>query len=183
MKTLIQLSEEVNALKLENATFVVQIREDNDDNTGDANYSENKSFDTLEEAFEDYQNEVVKIKTFEGQGDSEFKTVELYVTDNIESPYVYELLESENYRWTYSEDDYGKFLISYRPTNNGIEGVNVEIIDKYTPSYVNGDGRYSTKFQVKNTKEEAIKLIYNEKLYISMDDATEIFESFISDEL
>ena len=74
----------------------------------------------------------------------------------------------------------GKFQIAYLPKNNGAEICEVEKIDKFTEIKESSEGRFSVKFQIEDTKESAIDFIYQLKLYISKDDAKEIFNDFVN---
>lgn len=74
---------------------------------------------------------------------------------------------------------YGKFLISYLPTNKGINISNIEKIDKFTEIYESSEGRFSPKFQIENTIDELVEFVYQEKKYISKDDASELVNEFL----
>lgn len=171
MKTLTELHEKLNSLQLDNPTFLVTIHEDEYENTSDPNHYGNDSFDSIEDAYEDYLNELKDISSF--VSDSEYKQVEIVA---ITEDGNYEVLDSETYVQQYSAEDYGKYLISYLPTNNGIKCIEVNIIDAYTKFQVSADGRYSTKFQIEDTKEDAVKFIYEKSLYLSMEDVAEMLE-------
>lgn len=74
----------------------------------------------------------------------------------------------------------GKFLIGYLPKNNGITISNIEKIDRYTDIHESSEGRFSPKFQIEDTIEDVIYFVYQQKLYISKEDATEIVNEFLN---
>ena len=168
MKTLQILKNEVNALLNETSFFIVNSKEDNYENNGDANYSESKSFKTLEEAF-DYYNSL-EISIFETE--SEYKEIELILNDDND---IFEVLENESYIAQYSKEDYGKFVLHYLPKNNGVSVSKIEVIDSKTHFYVNEDKRFSMKSGIFDTKEEVIEKIYQLSLYISKEEAEEMY--------
>ena len=75
---------------------------------------------------------------------------------------------------------HGKFLIGYLPKNNGIEIALIEKIDKFTDIRESSEGRFSIKFQIENTIENVIDFVYNQKLYISKNDAAELVNEFLN---
>ena len=75
---------------------------------------------------------------------------------------------------------HGKFLISYLPKNDGISISNIEKIDKYTDIYESSEGRFTPKFQIENTIEEVIEFVWQQKLYISKEDASELVNEFLN---
>lgn len=169
MKTLNELQNQVNGMNVENATFSVTVKEDEYENASDANYLESNAYDSLEEAHNVYVKESNQ-NHFES--DSEYREVELVISNED----IFEVLESCTFSIEYTTEAYGKFLISYRPTNNGIEGVSVEKIDSDTKFQVSSQNRFGTKFEVKDTKNEVVLFIYNSMGNISMSDASEFFE-------
>ena len=74
---------------------------------------------------------------------------------------------------------HGKFLIGYLPKNNGISISNIERIDKYTNIHESSEGRFSPKFQIENTLNDMVDFVYQQKLYISKEEATEIVIEFL----
>lgn len=74
---------------------------------------------------------------------------------------------------------HGKFLIGYLPKNNGITISNIEKIDKYTDIYESSEGRFTAKFQIEDTIKDVIEFVYQQKLYISKEDANEIVDEFL----
>ena len=74
---------------------------------------------------------------------------------------------------------HGKFLIGYLPTNNGIRISNIEKIDKYTDIHESSEGRFKPKFQIEDTIEDVIDFVYQQKLYITKEHATEMVEEFL----
>jgi hypothetical protein len=174
MKTLQILNNEVNSLLNETSFYLVNVREDNYENTNDANLSESTTFDNLTEAFDFFQNEILNIKNFATE--SEYKEIELILNDEDD---IFMVLETESYVAQYSAEDYGKYILHYLPKNNGVSVKKIEIIDEKTNFFVNFDDRFSMKSEIYNTKNEVIDAIYHKSLYISMDDAVEIFEMTI----
>lgn len=75
---------------------------------------------------------------------------------------------------------HGKFLIGYLPKNNGIEIALIEKIDKFTDIRESLEGRFSIKFQIENTIENVIDFVYQQKLYVSKEDATELVNEFLN---
>ena len=75
---------------------------------------------------------------------------------------------------------HGKFQIGYLPKNNGIEIALIEKIDKFTDIRESSEGRFSIKFQIENTIENVIDFVYNQKLYISKNDAAELVNEFLN---
>lgn len=63
-------------------------------------------------------------------------------------------------------------------SNGTIGNINIEEICKSTELHESSEDRFGAKFFVGN-KSETIEFIYGSMLYISMDDATEIFEESI----
>lgn len=173
METLNKLQETVKELNFTATKFVVSIREDYYENTGDANLSENLEFDNLEDAYNEYQNQLSIIKDIETDY-SEFRNIELNAWD--EDDYEMENLIEDTYKLDYSEEDYGQYRLSYRTSNNGIEGIRVEVIDERTKFETSAEGRFSTKIKQFATKKEVIDFIWAEKLNISKEDAEEIFD-------
>lgn len=75
---------------------------------------------------------------------------------------------------------HGKFLISFLPKNDGISISNIEKIDKFTDIYESSEGRFTPKFQIENTIDEVIEFVYQEKKYISKEEAAEIVNEFLN---
>lgn len=173
MKTLQELQEKVNSLNFTATKFVLEIREDYHDNASDANLSESESFDNLNDALTAYNEALSTINEIETDY-SEFKTIELNAWD--EDDYEMEILIEDTYILDYTEADYGKYKVSYRPTNNGIEGIRVEVIDSRTKFEVSNESKFSTKIIQFDTETEVVDFIYTQKLYISQEDAQEIFD-------
>lgn len=176
MTALNELRETVKELNFTASKFTVVVKEDYYENTGDANLSEINEYDNLEEAFNAYQTELSNIDSIDTDC-SEFKNIELNAWD--EDNYEMEELLSDSYELDYKEEDYGQYRVSYRLTNNGIEGILIEVINERTKFETSSEGRFSTKIVQFETKEEVIDFIWSEKLYISKDDAEEIFEMSI----
>lgn len=170
MNNIEKLQEKIALLNVEVTGYFVIVKEDEFSNTGDPNLYEISPFVTLNEAMEKYVSEIETITTLETS--SEFKNVELGVLgngDHIE-------IESESYVKKYEVEDYGKYLLSYMPTNNGISGIKTVVIDEKTPFFVSTDHKFSVKFLVLESKSDVILEIYNKSLYISMEDAEELFD-------
>ena len=74
---------------------------------------------------------------------------------------------------------HGKFLIGYLPNNKGVTISNIEKIDKFTDIYESSEGRFSPKFQIEDTIEDVIDFVYQQKLYISKEDAKEIVLEYL----
>lgn len=74
----------------------------------------------------------------------------------------------------------GKFQIAYLPKNNGVEICEIEKIDKYTDIRESSEERFSIKFQIENTVDEVVEFIYQQKKYISKDDAREILTELLT---
>lgn len=155
---------------IENSFFVVNVRENNYDNTGDANYSKSETFSNLRDAYSFYDKELKNIKTFETE--SQFKEVEFILNDDND---IFEVLDSETYNREYSKKEYGKYILHYKPSNNGASGFKVEKINSKTNFYVNDDKRFSVKSEIHNTQKEVINRIYKLMLYNSMEEAKEMF--------
>ena len=126
------------------------------------------------EAYDYFNNEVSNIKIFETE--SEYKEVELILNDEND---VFEVLETETYKAEYKTEDYGKYMLHFLPKNDGISVSKVEIIDTKTPFYTNEDKRFSVKSEMFDTKEDVINAIYLKSLYISEDEAAEIFDLYL----
>ncbi len=171
MENLKKLQEKINILDIEVKDFVVIVKEDNYNNTGDPNYYEAESFKTLEEAYNDFISEKENISSLETE--SEYKIIEFAVSD--EKGDLKEV-EVEAYKMQYTAEDYGKYLLSYRPTNNGVEGIKIVLIDEKTPYCVSPNNKFSVKFEVVETREDVVLRIYDLCLYISMEDAEEQFD-------
>ena len=171
MKNVEELQKEIALLNIEVTEYIVIVKEDNYDNTGDPNYYKVGGYDTLEEAYNDFISEKEKIATLESY--SEFKTVEFAVRE--EDGGIQEVVV-ETHVVSYTQEDYGKYLLSYRPTNNGIEGIEIKVIDESTPYCVADDKKYSVKFEVLESKEDVVLRIYSLCLYISIEDAEEQFD-------
>ncbi|POS00928.1 hypothetical protein Q361_11732 [Flavobacterium croceum DSM 17960] len=172
METLTELTQRIENLVNQSSVFIVITRENNYQNTGDANYSEDIEFTTLPEAYQFYLDQCTD--TFETQ--SEFKEVELILNDEND---IFEVLLSETYVAQYKEEDYGKFILHYLPKNNGIAVSKIETLNAKTPYYVNQDKKFTMTSEMFDTKEDVIQAIYNYSLYISMDEAEELFEEFL----
>ena len=77
---------------------------------------------------------------------------------------------------TIKKSDYGKYRMSYLPKNDGATIGDIEIIDKYTDFQESSQSRFGIQFEIFDTEKEVIYRIYQLKLYISKDDATEILQ-------
>lgn len=75
---------------------------------------------------------------------------------------------------------HGKFIIGYLPKNNGITISNIEKIDRYTDIHESSEGRFSPKFQIENSIVDVIDFVYQQKLYISKEEAVEIVNEFLN---
>jgi len=69
----------------------------------------------------------------------------------------------------------GKYQVKFLPKNDGIEICTIELIDKFTEIYESSEGRFSLKVYIFDTINDVVNFIYQEKKYISIEDATEIF--------
>lgn len=154
--------------------FVVVVKEDNYDNTGDAIYRTEEKYDNLEDAFKAYKAEVKNIENIDYGCDYKEIALVLYSEDGDVIDDVLSSLYNNNY-----DKDHGKYLLCYFPKNNGVRIAKVELIDKSTKFISSDDSRYGLKTEIHDTKEDVIKAIYDKSLYISMDEAEEIFNDYI----
>ena len=70
------------------------------------------------------------------------------------------------------------YIVTYRNTNNGGDIIRIERKDKYADIIQDDDRRFTPKQIVISGKTNVYEFIYELKLYVSMDDAKEIFKDY-----
>ena len=103
MKKIEKLQGKIDLLNIEVIEYIVIVKEDNFDNTGDPNYYEVGGYYTFEEAYNNFIYEKEKIATLESY--SEFKTVEFAVREKDGG--IQEVVV-ETHVVSYTQEDYGK---------------------------------------------------------------------------
>ena len=171
MKTLQTLEAKISETITETSFFVVSVKEDNHDNTGDQKHCETETFSTLAKAFEVYQK--IDVSAFQTQ--SQYRTKELEMYDAFGGS---EIIDGEICNAEYTPADYGKYVLHYLPTMSGASVKKIEFIDAETPFYVNDDNRFSIKSEVYSTRDEVINAIF-EYTYTSKSEAERLFNEIL----